>query len=293
MREDGSPEAEFHRQRVRAEILQRARVLRERQTQLEALEVGMRGTKQPPQRQNTTSFDDFVDLEGKLKREEEEQAASSGRTVGVSSAARHPPSKSGMRKRKANADVEAKLQDKPPTVLSGSLLDATEAVLPALPAPIPFSPCIDSNARRTLSSSSSHSSQHNNQLTPLTSRAPSTFRPSDHNREPSTPTRGSLEEERSQPQSPTASGPPPPPTDFRSVHEWAENSTASFYSPPQSARGASPVEEEESGGPSFVASVIGSNDAMSEAEIVSEIGSALHTPDTWTEVGSVTSQEQV
>lgn len=78
--------------------------------------------------------------------------------------------------------------------------------------------------------------------------------------------------------------------DFHSIQEWTERSTASFYSPPESERHFHEPET-VSAAASTTASIIGSADYLSEAELISERGDMMDTPDTWTEVGSVVSEE--
>ena len=77
---------------------------------------------------------------------------------------------------------------------------------------------------------------------------------------------------------------------YHSVNEWAENSSASFYSPPQSeaaygenrTRNAATVSDAGTG--EHV-------EHMSDIDVVSEAGEGTFTPISWTEVGSVVSEE--
>lgn len=87
-----------------------------------------------------------------------------------------------------------------------------------------------------------------------------------------------------------------PPQSHRSVHEWAENTsgTAVFYSSLQS-RNAAVIEVEDP----WVANVSEAGDAVScphggsdrEIDSWSDIGDPCATPDSWTEAGSVTSED--
>ena len=285
MREDVSPEAEARRRRAREEILRRAQVMQERRGQSQS--EGSAGSA----RSNAQSFDDIVDTEGKLKRAEEEMEGKQsqqgqGSMAATTTAAEPAPADEGLRKRKADIGLRIDTrEDTPATVVKSespsSLLDETNVTSPGLPQPLlPRS----STAAHTFPASPTSPSEQAAALTPTTSRAPSTFPRNSDIRTPSTPAGASPKEPRSparSPRSPRVHSPQPP-TDFRSVQEWAEASTASFYSPPPSDGGAGRL--------SSVASVVGS-EAMSEGELLSEVGSALRTPETWTEVGSVLSEE--
>ena len=73
---------------------------------------------------------------------------------------------------------------------------------------------------------------------------------------------------------------------YYSVNEWAENSSTSFYSPPQS----------ETGRTDDIAMVSDAGtgehvENMSDVDMVSEIEEGTNTPGSWTEVGSVVSEE--
>ena len=89
-------------------------------------------------------------------------------------------------------------------------------------------------------------------------------------------------------------------TSFQSIQEWASltlTGPASFYSPPESERQYRSVmtaSEPKSGVTSTAASVIGSNDLVSEGmEDVDALSDAdkFSTPSTWSEVGSVMSED--
>ena len=111
---------------------------------------------------------------------------------------------------------------------------------------------------------------------------------------------------------------------FASIHAWADNANNSFYSPlpgtprsatPQQARVAaswpifndvpgSPLEPDHSSGeatPTDSASLAGSGEevwqprsgATSDVDVVSVDGEGISTPGSWTEVGSVVSENDV
>ena len=71
-----------------------------------------------------------------------------------------------------------------------------------------------------------------------------------------------------------------------SVNEWAEKSSNSFYSPPQSEAGS--TEDIAAVSDAGTGEHIGN---ISDVDMVSEIGEGTNTPGSWTEVGSVVSEE--
>ena len=90
------------------------------------------------------------------------------------------------------------------------------------------------------------------------------------------------------------------PASFQSIQEWASTAStgpASFYSPPESEqryRDAETGSGTYSQATSTAISVIGSNEGLSEAtedvDTMSDAG-RLSTPSTWSEIGSVVSEE--
>ena len=252
-REDESPEAAERRRRAIHEILERGRVMEERR-KARAAQAG-----------RSMSFDDMVDQEGKLKEKD-------GLHEAVSTAAEPIAANEGLRKRHAEAAGVAC-----GTATADPFGDETgvdfadeKAALERLSneeraaTPGPF--VIDNDVAST------HPSEMLIDLTPTTSNAHSSFPPA--------------ASDVSQPDPDPARQPPS--TDFQSVHEWAETSTASFYSPPESEHGRGVGAS--SATTSTTASIIGSTEHMSEADMLSDI-EGVSTPGTWTEVGSVVSDE--
>ena len=90
------------------------------------------------------------------------------------------------------------------------------------------------------------------------------------------------------------------PASFQSIQEWASTAStgpASFYSPPESehrSRDMDTASESNSQATSTTVSVIGTNDIMSEgAEDLDTMSDAgrISTPSSWSEVGSMMSEE--
>ena len=90
------------------------------------------------------------------------------------------------------------------------------------------------------------------------------------------------------------------PASFQSIQEWASTAStgpASFYSPPESEHRSHDVEtvsDSNSQGTSTTLSIIGTNDIESEgAENLDTLSDAdsLSTPSSWSEVGSMMSEE--
>ena len=142
---------------------------------------------------------------------------------------------------------------------------------------------------------SSHDSELLVDLTPTTSVAPSATLLSDGGAITPTST-NHLGARGSDPNAPQ----PVQPTSFQSIQEWASTAStgpASFYSPPESEahyRDAETGSNTGSQATSTAASVIGSNEALSETvddvDMMSD-ADRLSTPSTWSEVGSVMSED--
>ena len=83
----------------------------------------------------------------------------------------------------------------------------------------------------------------------------------------------------------------PPPQNPWSVREWAETTAPAFYSPPRSETAG--VDDEERGGFATPATGEHLSRAGSEAnpDVWSEFGDRISTPGSWTEVGSVVSED--
>lgn len=162
-------------------------------------------------------------------------------------------------------------------------------------------PVIDTDvARRDTrvdNSNSTHDSDLLVDLTPTTSAAPSMSATLLSSSPVFTPTSTHHPDSNSLGQAP---GQPSQPPSFQSIQEWASTAStghASFYSPPESERHYRDIEiasESGSQATSTAISVIGSNEARSEMmgdiDTMSDVG-RLSTPSTWSEVGSVLSEE--
>ena len=267
-REDDSPEAAERRRRARADILERGRVMEERRR------------ARSSQASRGMSFDDIVDEEGRLKKEAENEANTTAAEMTVDH--------EGLRKRTAAVSedalgaamgemlanpfaeekyVDSQTQDMFTSVESPQQSRESTATLPGAPRAadaVAFpqeyhQPLIDAETTST------HPSELLVDLTPTTTNS------SAHN---------DLSE---------LSAETPQQMNYFSVNEWAENSTASFYSPPQSDAGLT-----EGEGSAVAASDAGTGEHvenMSDVDMVSDVGEESYTPSSWTEVGSVVSEE--
>ncbi|MCJ1405156.1 hypothetical protein MMC11_008382 [Xylographa trunciseda] len=267
-REDDSPEAAERRRRAREEILERGRVMEERRR------------ARSGQASRGMSFDDLVDEEGRLKKETEHEANTTAAETNANDA--------GLRKRTAVVSEEIlgtamgamladpfadeKHMDFPMQDASTSREDPQQsrestATLPgSLPAASPPAP---QQEYQQLLLDTEVASNHPSEL--LVDLTPTTSNSSAHNdlSELSTET--------------------PQQMKYFSVNEWAEASTASFYSPPQSEAG-----HHEGGEDATAASDAGTGEHvenMSDVDMVSDVGEGSYTPSSWTEVGSVVSEE--
>ena len=268
-REDDSIEAAERRRRARDEIMERGRVIEERR-RAKAAQAG-----------RSSSFDDIVDQDGKL-RQKEEARSSAAETTATSQ-------EDTLRRRNTEATgaiLGATVADPFADELAVDFSDEKAAVVEqqsrestvTLPAPSP------SPLNINTAPSSTHPSELLVDLTPTTSTFPFSLHDDAQSNSAHT-----LPPEESQPQQQSQ-------TDFRSVHEWAEASTASFYSPPESESDFRDIAE---GAPSVApssaaASIIGEADMMSEADGMSVSegdGDMVSTPGSWSEIGSVASDD--
>ncbi|MCJ1381203.1 hypothetical protein MMC17_004312 [Xylographa soralifera] len=267
-REDDSPEAAERRRRAREEILERGRMMEERRRARSG--EATRGM----------SFDDIVDEEGRLKKEAENEANTTAADINVDD--------EGLRKRTANVSENAlgaamgemlanpfadekhmdyQMQDVSSSVESPQQSRESTATLPGAPPatdPVPFE-----QEHQQLLVNTETTSNHPSEL--LVDLTPTTSNSSAHN---------DLSE---------LSAETPQQMNYSSVNEWAENSTASFYSPPQSDAG-----HNEGGESVAAASDAGTGEHvgnMSDVDMVSDVGEGSYTPSSWTEVGSVVSEE--
>ena len=282
-REDESPEAVERRRRARQEIIERGRVLEERRRQKQA---------------GSRTFDDLVDKDGVLK--------SSG-TGARSTAAEPQASTSELKKRKVEAQGTAMgatlanpfADEVPmefyPAAESITPVSRTRCSTPTLPASSPREPALMTpQTPGTLlidtDDISTHASEQLVDLTPTSSptvpSAPSTHHDDLSSLSPISPNTPERLEE--------APLPAPWPV---SINEWAENTTASFYSAAQS-QPESQVEEEgldRDDGGALTPTVSESGEHVSQIgsedmDVMSEIG-GISTPGSWTEVGSDSGEE--
>ena len=92
----------------------------------------------------------------------------------------------------------------------------------------------------------------------------------------------------------------PQPSNYWSVNEWAESTSPSFYSPPQSEATGQRLQNGTDEGIETAMSDAGSGEDVgrmsqigddSDVDAMSEIGGGVSTPGSWTDVGSVVSED--
>ncbi len=252
----------MRRWKARQEILERGKMMEER-----------RKSKQDSTTGNARSFDDLVDKDGALKREEEAAARTTAAETQTEAEA------SGLHKRNtevagaalgstlANPFADETHPDAYPAASANTpnhLSRSSTATLPAADSPPPVPPKLPLHPPQPqpphlidTDDTSTHPSEQLIDLTPTTSASSATADLETH-----------------------------PPSNYWSVHEWAENTAPSFYSPPQSEAGSQ--HENSSQGSGEHASQAGSE---SDLDVVSEVSEGVRTPGSWTEVGSVVSEE--
>jgi len=230
-----------------------------------------------PSRARLASFDDYVNEEGKLK------ATGTDDTVNAESLRRRNAEASGAALGNALADPFSDEKAFDYNSEEPALFDAGPSAVLVLPSSsyaasavlqTPTSSSVDDMLIRTDDTVSTHPSEA--QLVDLTPTSST----------PATPRRVSRAD---------ASLPPP---SYQSIYEWAENSTTStFHSfleePLQHDEGLvssrTVSEAELSEAMSEIASIVALSEAASDLDMVSDPG--VSTPGTWTEVGSVVSEE--
>lgn len=267
-REDESPEAAERRRRARQEIMERGRVLEERRRE---------------KRASTRTFDDLVDKDGLLK--------STG--IGARTTATESQSEtSELKKRKAEAQGAAMgatlanpfADEIPmefyPAAEPTTPIARTRSSTPTLPANSPpeqgpLTPQTPNTLLIDTDGNSTHPSEQPVDLTPTSAACPS----SHHDELASlSPVSSSFPEEDE--------APPPAPWSM-SINEWAENTTASFYSAPQSQ----PESQEPQGRDGALTPTVSesgehiSQIGSEDMDVMSEIG-GISTPGSWTEIGS-------
>jgi len=281
-REDDSPEAVERRRRARAEILERGRVLEETRR---------------AKRGSAKSFDDLVDQDGVLK-DNEPAARATATDV--------QPGAFEIRKRNIEvqgaamgATLANPFADEIPTEFFPAAEDNhTSAAHSASSTPTLGSPVLQvltPEKPRTLLGDTDNTSNHpSEQLVDLTPRNSASAPTSPHHDDLASlsPFSSSADDDDEAPQ--------PAPWSL-SINEWAENGNASFYSAPQSQSShsdpAAAVEHEqpvsEKGPDTPTVSESGehvSQMGSDDMDVLSEFG-GVSTPGTWTEVGSVVSED--
>ena len=296
--EDSSPEAEARRRAARQEILERGMMMEMR-----------RRERQGSTRTAATSFDHMVDSEGRLRQEDAHTTATTTATDNTELRRRNAEHRAAVLGAAfANPfDDEIPLDQYPPNLRSdpvdeqqqqqqdhADIYDVSRSSTPVLSSPVRLvtppivQPLAPSNCLIDAEEFSNHPSEELVDLTPTTSVA-------------------SLHEMVQSPHSPQVLLPQ---SSFQAnqanldINEWAQRSTASFYSMPD------PVNNHQSNGDQNetdlergLREMISASeaDSQSEAEHVSKLGSEADldvmsevsgmTPSTWTEVGSVVSEE--
>lgn len=234
-----------------------------------------RKSKQDSTTANARSFDDMVDKDGALKREAEAAA----RTTAA----------------EPQAEAEASGLHKRNTEVAGAALDSTLANPIANDTHTDVYPAASANVPNHSSRSSTATLPAADSPPPVPPKLP--LHPPQPHPQPrllidtdDTSTHPSEQLIDLTPTTSASSAPADlethPPSNYWSVHEWAENTAPSFYSPPQSEAGSR--HENSSQGSGVHASRAGSE---SDLDVVSEVGEGVRTPGSWTEVGSVVSEE--
>ena len=269
-REDDSPEAKARRRRAREEILERGRVMEERRRARE---------EKPPTR--ARSFDDLVDQDGNLK---DEKSAAINTAAINTTAVEVTAREEGIRKR----NTEARGQDNG-SIMANPFADET---------------LVDLHSSESLTPTSSHS-QDFEQSTPILSSSPApladlpsperadtlltTDQASNHPSEQLvdlTPTTSASSAHHDDLSDLSHPHPPSQPLHYWSVNEWAETTSASFYTPPQSEAGR----EAQQTNTSSTIDETNAAEEESDIDVVSDMSIGQSTPGSWTEVGSVVSE---
>ncbi|KAL8832561.1 MAG: hypothetical protein Q9191_000185 [Dirinaria sp. TL-2023a] len=278
-REDDSPEAAERRRKARAEIIERGRVMEERRR---------------AKRASGKSFDDLVDQDGVLKADG---------TSAKATATQAQPMSSEMRKRNVEAQavaLGATLANPFADEIPMEFCPAEDKVI-SLPHSQPSTPTLGSPSQPVLTPEtprtllidtdeiSNHPSEQLVDLTPTTSQASA----------PTSPHREDLAS--LEPLSPPNDDEAPAPNPWSiSIDDWPDNANASFYSAPVSQSTPSehhaPVEHEEELGTGATTPTISesgehvSQIGSDDMDVLSEID-GISTPGSWTEAGSVSSED--
>ena len=272
-REDDSPEAAERRRRARQEIIERGRVLEERRRQ---------------KRASTRTFDDLVDKDGVLK-----STGTDARPI----PAETQPEATELKKRKieaqgaamgatlANPFADEVPMEFYPAAESTTPIARSRSSTPTLraspPEQVPLTPQTPNTQLVDTDVISNHPSEHLINLTPTTSAAPSSHNDDLALLSPISPLAPEDDE-----------APPPAPWAV-SINEWAENTTASFYSAPQSQP---ETQEQPNRDGALIPTISESGEHVSQFgsdvtdDVLSEFG-GISTPGSWTEVGSDSGEE--
>lgn len=253
-REDESPEAVERRRKARQEILERGRAMEEKR----------KSKKEEPGK--SRGFDDLVDKDGVLL---DEKAAAK------TTAAEPEPPESGLRKRNLeNNDVALGAAAANPFAdeMHAELHDSRPStpIIPTSPAPSHLSPIAQPALLIDTETASNHPSEALLDLTPTTS-ASSGFHADLSTLSANTPQSFS---------------------NHWSVHEWAENNTSpGSVSPPQSELAVLEVEQPWGANAPVTREHLSRTSSGTGLDVWSEVGERVSTPGSWTEVGSVVSED--
>ena len=253
-REDESPEAVERRRKARQEILERGRVMEEKRK------------SKKDEAANSKSFDDLVDKDGSLLNE---------KASVTTTATEIESSESGLRKRKAettDSTLAASITTPFADEMHAELHDSAPSTptVPVSPRPVSRSPNTLITLPIDIEAASNHPSEDLINLTPTTSTS-STF-----HFDMSLPS-PQLENPRD---------------NQWSVQEWAENNTRpGFYSPPQSEHAMLETEEPWKVNTPTTEGHLSRAGSEAGQDVWSEIGDRVSTPGSWTEVGSVVSED--
>lgn len=253
-REDESPEAVERRRKARQEILERGRAMEEKRKSKKE-DIG-----------KSQSFDDLVDKDGILLHE---------KSAPTTTAAELETPESGLRKRNLEIngsavgatavnpfadEVHADLHDSCPST----------PIIPTSPAPSHLTPDTQPALLINTEAASNHPSEALLDLTPTTSAS------SGFHADLSTL---------------SANAPQSFPTHW-SVHEWAENTTSpGSATPPPSERAVLEAEEAWGAETPVTRERLSRTGSETGLDVWSEVGERVSTPGSWTEVGSVVSDD--
>lgn len=262
-REDESPEAVERRRKARQEIMERARVAHEKR------KLKKENSERPK------IFDDLVDENGVLRVEKEEATTTAAETK----------SEFEQELRKRNGDTIATSSN---NATSNPFADNMHTGF----MPEQVDECLTSYTRSSTPTTTTAPERQNAAL-PSPNLLVDTEEVSNHPSEtlidltPTTSSSSAAHAELSELaiSTPTAQK-------HWSVHEWAENAGPSFYSPPQSdAAGLESEEERRSFGTPATGDHLSRAGSETNLDIWSDVGDRISTPGSWTEVGSVVSED--